>query len=324
MAEDGDSEDRASDGASIMVAYYADDHPRSYWQDALKPLIPEIEVVEATSPEAQEAEVLMAWNPPEDMMSGLKSLKGVISLAQGVDHVLEGKDFPSHLQLVRLIDPYMSEAMAEWVLLTVLEYHRDVEDYRDAQRRHEWIRLEPNIAAETTIAVFGLGAIGSHVAEKLSLMKFKSIGWSRSEKAIAGVECLTGDGGFAECLMRADMVISLLPLTSETENIFNRVSFGRMKEGSVFINAGRGRQVVEDDLLEMLDSGHLRGATLDVMVTEPLPEGHGFWDHPKIRLWPHVSAQTNPASASAQVAQAIRDIIAGRHPDNRVDVKRGY
>jgi len=308
----------------IYIVYHSVDHKIEFWQDALNPLMPGIKLVTADQPEAQNAEVMITWNPPEGMIASLPNLKGVISLAQGVDHVLNGKTFPRHLKFARLIDPYMSEAMAEWVTLTVLEYHRDAATYRDAETRHDWIRLPPRIAARTTVAVMGLGAIGSVVAETLTHLKFDVIGWSRSEKSIPGVTCYHGDDGFETCLKTADILVSILPLTAATENIFNAKHFALMKKGAAFINAGRGKQVVEADLINALDQDHLRGATLDVMVTEPLPADHPFWDHPKVNVWPHVSAQTNPESAGEQVAEAISDIRAGREPRNSVNIARGY
>ena len=308
----------------IYVAYHSVDHDISFWQDALAPLLPGITLVTPDTPEAQEAEVMITWNPPEGMIAGLKNLKGVVSLAQGVDHVLNGKTFPTHLKFARLIDPYMSEAMAEWVMLTVLEYHRDAMAYRAAEKRHDWIRLAPRIAGRTTVAVMGLGAIGRVVAETLTHLKFNVIGWSRSEKSIPGVKSFHGDDGFKSCLNQADILVSILPLTAATTNIYNADHFAQMKQGVAFINAGRGKQVVEDDLIATIDNGHLSGATLDVMVTEPLPQDHGFWDHPKINVWPHVSAQTNPETSGQQVAKAITDIREGRTPDNSVNVTRGY
>ena len=308
----------------LIVAYHSVDDPISYWQEGMQALVPNIKIVDATSQEAQVAQILMAWNPPEGMVAGLKSLKGVISLAQGVDHVLNGKTFPEHLKFARLVDPYMSEAMAEWVMLTILEYHRDVAEYRAAEKRREWIKLNPKMAEKTTIAILGLGAIGSLVAEKLSMMKFNVIGWARSEKNLPDVTAYTGEEGLDTCLAEADMLISILPLTSDTESMFNKGTFLKMKKGAVFINAGRGRQVVEDDLIDAIDSGHLKAATLDVMVKEPLPEDHPFWNHPKVRVWPHVSAQTNAESAGPQIAKAIEDMLAGRDPKNSVNVKRGY
>ena len=308
----------------IYIVYHSVDHEMQFWQDALTPLLPGITLVTADMPEAQDAEVMITWNPPEGMIAGLKNLKGVVSLAQGVDHVLNGKTFPDHLKFARLIDPYMSEAMAEWVMLTTLEYHRDAMEYREAEKRHDWIRLSPRIAGRTTVAVMGLGAIGSVVAETLTHLKFNVIGWSRSEKSIPGVTSYHGEDGFTSCLKEADILVSILPLTDATENIYNANHFAQMKQGAAFINAGRGKQVVEDDLIRAIDQGHLRGATLDVMVTEPLPEDHGFWAHPKINVWPHVSAQTNPESAGEQVAKAITDIREGRDPDNSVNIARGY
>lgn len=295
-----------------------------YWQKALERLIPELELVAPDDANAQKAEVLMTWNPPEGMVANLSNLKGVISLAQGVDHVLNNKTFPPHLKLARLIDPYMSEAMAEWVMLTVLEYHRDALEYRAAESRCEWIRLAPNIAAETTVAVMGLGAIGSVVAASLTHFKFNVIGWSRSAKSIPKVEAYHGEDGFKDCLRTADIMVSILPLTPATEGIFNKDSFAKMKQGAAFINAGRGKQVIEDDLIKAIDDGQLRGATLDVMATEPLPETHAFWRHPKISIWPHVSAQTNASTAGEQIAKAIADIRQGQNPKNSVDTKRGY
>jgi glyoxylate/hydroxypyruvate reductase A len=308
----------------IYIAYHSDDDPIDYWQDSLSQLIPNLMLVPPHDPKAQEAEVLLTWKPPEGMVAGLKKLKGVVSLAQGVDHVLNGKTFPPHLKLARLIDPYMSEAMAEWVVLTVLEYHRDARQYRDAETNREWIRLRPNIAADTTVAVMGLGAIGSVVATALTHLKFNVIGWSRSAKAIDGVAAYHGNDGFDNCLKHADILVSILPLTAETENIFNAASFSKMKKGGAFINSGRGKQVVEADLIEAIDGGQLRGATLDVMAVEPLPTDHAFWRHPKISIWPHVSAQTNAVTAGAQIVEAITDIRGGRDPRNSVNLARGY
>ena len=115
-----------------------------------------------------------------------------------------------------------------------------------------------------------------------------------------------------------------MPLTDDNHGFFNRDRFATMKIGAYFINAGRGSHVIEDDLLAAVSSGHLAGASLDVFVTEPLPEDHPFWDHPHIEIWPHVAAQTNPDTASQQVAEALWAFHQGRRPDNLVDIIKGY
>ena len=308
----------------VFIAYHSVDHEMSYWQKALEVKMPHIQLVHPESDDAQRAEVIMAWNPPNGMIAGLKSLKGVISLAQGVDHVLKDPDFPKHLKFARLIDPYMSEAMAEWVMLSVLHFHRDAPLYQQGQKDHEWLRAAPNIAAETTVAIMGLGAIGSHVASKMSMMGFRTIGWSRTQKKISNVTSLTGEEGFNTCLAEADYLVSILPLTDDTRDLYNADRFAMMKQGSVFINSGRGLQVVEEDLIKALDGGKPKAAVLDVFRTEPLPADNPIWSHPAVTVWPHVSAQTNAASAGDQIIAAITAIRSGQDPENSVNVSRGY
>ncbi|MBL6599922.1 MAG: glyoxylate/hydroxypyruvate reductase A, partial [Alphaproteobacteria bacterium] len=94
--------------------------------------------------------------------------------------------------------------------------------------------------------------------------------------------------------------------------------------GAFVINAGRGQHVVDEDLLAALESGHVAGAALDVFHQEPLPPEHPYWEHPKVQVWPHVSAQSNADSAAEQVADAIRKVFAGQAPNNLVDRDQQY
>ena len=301
-----------------------DEEEESAWQVALANLMPSLRLVSPEHPDANKAKVMLTWQPPLGMIRSFANLKAVVSLAQGVDHILKDPDLPETLELVRLVDPYMSEAMAEWALLVILEQHRDAEAYHQAEQRHEWIRIAPRMASQTTVAVMGLGAIGGHVAEKIAMMNFRTLGWSRSPKSIANVATYHGDDGFDACLKEADYIVSLLPLTDATHDLYNARTFAKMKSGAYFINAGRGQQVIEDDLIAAVDSAKLKGAALDVTRIEPLPEDNPLWGHPKIRIWPHVSAQTSPQTAGEQLAAAITAVHAGKTPANRVDIKRGY
>lgn len=308
----------------IPVIFHSEDEKMEDWQQTLAARIPGLQLVRGGSSEAARAEVMIAWAPPAGMMAEHKALKGVISLAQGVDHILCDPDMPGHLKLGRLVDPFMSHSMAEWVMLAILEQHLKSATYAAAEARGDWIRLAPPITAETTVAVMGIGAIGGHVAKVVAGFGFPTLGWSRSPKDLPGVICVEGQSGFEHCLAEADYIVSILPLTADTENIYDQAAFSMMKQGAFFINAGRGRQVDEAALQAAIDRGHLAGATLDVFFTEPLPQGHGFWTHPKIRVWPHVSAQTNPFTAADQVAASVRAIIAGEEPLNSVSLERGY
>ena len=309
----------------IFVAYHFKEMPMEDWQEELSAIMPEIKLVPADSPDAKKAEVLVGFNLPEGMLDSLGNLKGVVSLAQGVYHILGDGTFPQHLKLARLADPRTSNTMAGWVMLAILEHHRNRNAYREAQQRKEWVRLPQRQAtSHTTVAVMGLGTLGSTVARTAAMMGFRTLGWSRTPKRIEGVQTLVGAKGFGTCIAEADYLSSILPLTGDTRDLYDKKVFSKMKKGAVFINSGRGLQVIEEDLLEALDSGHLDGAVLDVVRKEPPPDDSPLWDHPKVTLWPHVSAYPTIDSAAPLLVESIIAIIEDQEPPNSVNIARGY
>ena len=117
------------------------------------------------------------------------------------------------------------------------------------------------------------------------------------------MRCYSGAGGLNDFLSASRGLVNLLPLTPETQDILNRDTLARLQPGGYLINVARGAHLVEDDLLALLDSGHLAGAQLDVFRTEPLPAGHPFWNHPRITLTPHTSARTLRDESIAQIGR---------------------
>ena len=104
----------------------------------------------------------------------------------------------------------------------------------------------------------------------------------------------------------------------------NRTTLSQLQSGAYLINVARGRHLVEDDLLHLLASGHLAGATLDVFRTEPLPIAHPFWNHPKITLTPHTAAQTLRDVTIAQIARKLAALEQSQTIEGIVDVQKGY
>ena len=115
-----------------------------------------------------------------------------------------------------------------------------------------------------------------------------------------------------------------MPLTDETRGILNSDTLACLPGGAVLINAARGGHVVDADLIAALDSGHLAHAHLDVFEPEPLPEGHPFWSHPKVRMTPHIAGITNPDTAADQIVENLRRLEDGRPLLNVVNPDRGY
>ena len=149
-------------------------------------------------------------------------------------------------------------------------------------------------------------------------------GWSRSPKAIDGVRAFTGAEQFNDFLAASRVLVNLLPLTPETANVMNQDTLGRLQPGAYVINVARGAHLVEEDLLALIDSGHVAGATLDVFRTEPLPAGHAFWNHPRITITPHTSARTLRDESIAQIARKMAALERGEAVAGIVNPARGY
>jgi glyoxylate/hydroxypyruvate reductase A len=175
----------------------------------------------------------------------------------------------------------------------------------------------------------GLGTLGANAAQALRQLGFGVSGWSRSTKAIDGVECFHGKAQLDAFLHRTDILVCLLPLTPDTRHILDRGLFARLNRNSpmgapVLINAGRGGLQNQADILECLDDGTLGAASLDVFAEEPLPADSPFWTHPRVVLTPHNAADTDPDEISKYVARQIERFEAGGALENMVDPTRGY
>jgi len=154
--------------------------------------------------------------------------------------------------------------------------------------------------------------------------EFPVLGWSRSAKDVPGVRCYAGAEQLPDFLAETRVLVCLLPLTTETEGLLNRQTLAQLRPGGYLINVARGAHLVEDDLIPLLDEGHLAGATLDVFRQEPLPAGHPFWRHPKVTVTPHTAARTLRDESVAQIATKITRLECGESIAGIVDPVRGY
>ena len=310
-----------------IIAFYSrnsDLELQNEWENRLKVYDPSIKLVPLLSDEAKNAITALLWKAPLQSVKKLINLKGLISLGQGVDHILKDNIIDTQVPIIRIVDPYMAKSMSHWVILCILNYLRDTNGYYEQEKKCIYkSRKEINFTT-IKIAIYGIGAIGSVVAKDLKQLGFKVEGWSRTKKNILGINCYYGRKNFRVLLENCDIHVCLLPLTSETNNIFCNSSFKMMKSGSCFINAGRGEQVVEEDLVKNCKSGHLSFAILDVFRKEPLQKNSKLWNQQNIRIWPHVAAETNPETAAKQIANAIKCIENGILPPNTINRSRGY
>ena len=273
-----------------------------------------------TNPEPS-TDVALIATPPKGTFEPLKRLKLVQSLWMGVERLLADPAFPKGVPLARLVDPGMVAAMSETVLAHVLDWHRHHYYYRIEQDERRWNRLKQYLASDRTIGLLGLGELGSDAARKLAALGFNVVGWSRRPKQLAGVTCLTDLDAVLE---RSDVVVCLLPLTAHTRGILNFKTLRKIKLGGAVINVARGGHLVAEDLIGVLDSGHLAHAYLDVFEHEPLPHDHPLWKHPGITVTPHAAALTEPRTAIPRIVENVERLRRGEPPLNLVDFDAGY
>ena len=295
------------------------------WRPLLTELMPEHEFrfwPEIGDP--AEIEYAMVWQPPPGMLASLANLKLICGLGAGIDHLLRDPDLPRHVPIMRLVDPYMTDAMSEYVVLSVLRLHRQDLDYLGQQRAESWEERDQKNACERPVGILGFGTLGQDAGRKLKTLGFPVAGWSRSAKEVAGFATYAGRQGLDAMLAVSEILVCLLPLTVATEGILNTGLFARLPKGAGLVNAGRGGHLIEADLIPALDSGQLSGAVLDVFREEPLPKGHPFWRHPRIIVTPHIAAETHPPTAARIIGGAIRRFAAGLPVDNIVDLAQGY
>ncbi|KMS52135.1 2-hydroxyacid dehydrogenase [Sphingobium cupriresistens] len=266
---------------------------------------------------------LAAWAPSAELIASLPNLEVLFSIGAGIDQ-FDMDALPPHVRVVRMIEPGIAAGMVEYATMAVLALHRNLIDYREAQKEARWAPIKLTPAGERRIGVMGLGNLGRAVLQTLQPFGFALSGWSRSAHAINGVDCHAGEDGLKAFLPGCDILICLLPLTDETRGILCRNTLSQLPRGAAVINVGRGAHLVKHDLLSLLDEGHLSGAVLDVTEPEPLPAGHPFWTHPRIMLTPHVASMTRPDGAARALIANIRRFAEGRPMDGEVARDRGY
>src|ERR1700757_4472562 len=196
------------------------------WKPQLTRLMPELEVrIWPEMGDRAEIHYALVWRPEPGLLASLPNLKLILSLGAGVDHILCDPHLPRHVPIVRLVDPYMTEAMSEYVVLQVLRLHRRDLDYRAQQEAQIWRELAQKNAAERPVGILGFGELGQDAGRKLKGLGFDVAYWSRTERIIDGLAGYAGRAGLSTMLARTEILVCLLPLTAETQGILNEENF---------------------------------------------------------------------------------------------------
>lgn len=298
------------------------------WQAEIARLLPQARLSVWQPGAPPDLDYALVWMPPQAFFDEQPQLRGVFNAAAGVDALLRLR-LPPNLPIVRLEDAGMGVQMAEYVCHAVMRHFRGFERMEAQQRQGLWKQPPAPDRESYSVGVMGMGVLGRRVVQALRAFDYTVHAWTRTPPEVVpeGVISHVGPQGLHSFLAHSHSLVCLLPLTPETEGLLNRKTLAALPRGAQVINVARGAHVVDEDLLALIDEGHLEGATLDVFHKEPLPPDHPFWSHPRVRITPHTSARTLRSDAVRQIVQKMA-LAAGGTPwaeiGGLVDLGRGY
>lgn len=223
-----------------------------------------------------------------------------------------------------------SANISEHVIAMMLAFARQLPRFVRDQDEHAWRHWEDGPSffelSDSRVLLLGTGNIGQAVARRLSGFNCTIIGASRSGKEQPGFDACVSLADLEAELPLADHVISSLPMTPATAQIMNRERLMAMKLGAYFYNVGRGGTVDQEALIELLETGHIAGAGLDVVEPEPLPEEHPLWTTPNVLITSHTSGNSPQANTRMATlsAEQLRRYQNGEDLLNVVDMEAGY
>jgi len=315
----------------MTLLVHLSDRDDSGWLRGFGAALPGRKVLSHTGPfDPAEIEYVFTWKPLPDAFEGMVNLKAVLSFGAGVDALLRHPKLPEGVPIVRFMDEELMQCMSDYVLAQVLMHQRLGTRFRRDQAAKRWKQLYPAPSTRASVGVMGLGQIGLDAIRHLKVFGYELRGWSRSPKAVEGVEVFTGPEQFDAFLAGTDILVNLLPLTPETQGILNYETFSKLRkggldgEGPAIVNAGRGGHQKEADIVRAITDGTLKGASLDVFEVEPLPESSPLWDLEGVYITPHIAGASSERTGVAYFAKVITEHEAGLPLPNVIDVNRGY
>ncbi len=295
------------------------------WKAVLKGLAPDLNFYSYLEDHPRdEIEVAFVWKHPQGIFTQYPSLQYVASFGAGVDFLLEDPQFPPNIPITRVVDPVLAADMSEFVIGVILSHLKNLHQYKADQLNSVWQPLPYKRIDEVKIGVMGLGALGTALSKDLISLGFQVLGWSRTVKKMEGVTSFAGPDEQGQFLEQSDILVCLLPLTDDTRGILNSSLFEQLPKGAYIINVARGGHLVDEDLIEMLNTEHLSGACLDVFHEEPLNKKHPFWNHPKIFMTPHIASVSDVHAVAPQLLENYHRFKQGLPLLNEVSTTSGY
>ncbi len=315
----------------MYIAFYDPDMSNFIvWKTAIEKQIPDVTVDLYPNYHAVNAEYALVWEPPDYMFRSMPNLKAIFNMGAGVESLMKIEDFPN-VPIIRLIDNALKESMFEYVDYHIMKYRMGFDLCKMQQKQHSYkVPKNPFVDRDPIIGIMGLGQIGMYIFNRFNDRGVKVFGFRRtSDKFLHHGRNRFYSGSFygqdfQQFCAVSDIIVNVLPLTPDTDRVLNEETFSYMKDGTCFINVGRGELVVNEDLIEACWRGRLRHCTLDVTDCEPLHYDHPFWNSMWIDLTPHIAGRYDVDSMVHELALNIEYIKDDDDVETQSYHERGY
>ncbi len=277
-------------------------------------------------PDLSKIEFAFIWELNNTTLKQMNNVKALFSLGAGVDHILSLKNYRGQV-VVRLKDPLMAERMANHILSQILFYQLNLTFYQRAQQKNKWITkfYQSELNNNLTIGILGVGYLGSFAGKQLQKNGYNVIGFKNSKpNKKYPFSIFYKKNNLKKFLHQSDVVVCILPSTSDTYHMINKNFLQAMKKKVLLINAGRGSTLCEKELIAHLRKNKNFFVSLDVFETEPLTKISPLWKIPNVTITPHIASITLIDSAVEYIYKKYRQYKKNGKIKSDVNFKKGY
>jgi phosphoglycerate dehydrogenase-like enzyme len=296
------------------------------YKEILSGKLPRLEIRSAARPEEAmdfvgEAEIILSWGIPDELLKRAKHLAWFASVAAGNEHLVKNPNLPETVLFTKTT--IYGEMMAEYVFAYLLRSIRDTGKYLKDQQAKIWDQRKPERLRGKTMGILGLGAVGKEIAKRGKQFGIKVLGVKRTPELVEHVDQIYGPSELEEMIPSVDYLVVVLPLTPETDHLIGEQELRMLKDGAILFNIGRGKTIDQEALIKHLKTGRIN-AVLDVFEDEPLPLESKLWEMENVIMTPHVSGISLPEEICEEFIENYEKWVAGETLTNRVDRVKGY
>ncbi len=306
-----------------LLIYHSDS---KIYERIISGRLPQLNIRSASHPKealdfVKEAEIILGWQIPDEVLKRANRLQWFSSLAAGNEHLVKNPYLPERVTLTKAT--VYGEMMAEYVFAYLLYFRRNVDKHLKDQRKKIWDRVRPGRLRGEVLGILGLGSVGKEIAKRGKQFGMTVLGLKRIPEPVENVDQVFGQDDLDRLIPPVDVLVSVLPLTPHTYHILGEKELALLKEGAFLFNIGRGKTIDERALQKVLLTKKIQ-AVLDVFEKEPLPPKSKLWGLKNVIITPHVSGISIPEEISEEFVKNYECWVRGEPLTNLIDREKGY